>query len=275
MTLVTEYPVAVVCRVLGYPCTLFYRERRQAEDEALRKAIQQVGERWPRHGYRRITRELRRDGWRVNGKRVLRLMREVGIAGKRVLRRRRTTQSDHPYPRYPNLVRELVVERPDQVWVGDITYVRIPGGFVYVAVLLDVFTRAVRGWHVGRDLSGTLTLTALQRALETGRPEIHHSDQGVQYAAREYVRMLEKAGVRVSMAHVGRAWENGYAERFMRTLKEEEVDLSDYPGARDAEAGIGTFLREVYTHKRIHSALGYLTPAEFEAEWRAHHPESP
>lgn len=152
--------------------------------------------------------------------------------------------------------------------MGDITYVRLQSEFVYLAVIMDVFTRSVRGWHLGRSLDGELTLTALRRALLRGIPEIHHSDQGVQYAAGGYVQMLDGLGASISMAEVGEAWQNGYAERLMRTIKEEEVALSEYIGYNDAYRQIGRFLDEVYQHKRIHSSLGYLTPAEFEQSWR-------
>jgi putative transposase len=159
------------------------------------------------------------------------------------------------------------VVRPDQVWVADITYIRLASGFVYLAVVMDVFTRAIRGWELSRDLDRSLTVTALQRALRVGRPEVHHSDQGVQYAAQEYVGHLRAAHVAGSMADVGAAWQNGYAERLMRTIKEEEVYLSEYEDYDDALRQLGRFLDDVYMHKRIHSALGYLTPAEFESLW--------
>ena len=158
---------------------------------------------------------------------------------------------------------------PDQVWVGDITYIRLPRDFIYLAVLMHVFTRSIRGWHLARGLDQSLTLTALERALAYGRPDIHHSDQGLQYAAGNYVQQLQDAGAAISMADVGAAWQNGYAERLMRTIKEEEVYLSDYQNYHDAYQQIGRFLEEVYIHKRIHSSLGYLTPAEFEAQWLA------
>ena len=157
--------------------------------------------------------------------------------------------------------------RPDQVWVADITYVRLRCEFVYLAVLMDVFTRCVRGWELGRSLDQGLTLGALGRALRGRRPEVHHSDQGVQYAAAAYVERLAGVGAAISMAAVGAPEENGYAERLMRTIKEEEVDLSEYEDFADARRQLGRFLDAVYNRKRIHSSLGYLTPREFEQQW--------
>ncbi len=214
-----------------------------------------------------LTVMLRRQGRPVNTKRVRRLMHEMGICGEAPARRPRTTDSDHPFPRYPNLVEDLKVSHPDQVWVADITYVRLRKEFVYLAVLMDVFARGIRGWHLGRSLEQELTLVALRRAFEHGRPEIHHSDQGVQYAATAYVEMLNATGSRISMASVGEPKENGYAERLMRTIKEEEVDLTEYEDFADAWRQLGRFIDDVYNTKRIHSSLGYLTPGEFEQEW--------
>jgi putative transposase len=156
--------------------------------------------------------------------------------------------------------------RPDQVWVSDITYIRLREEFVYLAVLMDVFTRYIRGWYLGRSLDQGLTLQALEQALINHRPEIHHSDQGVQYAAIAYTTRLQQVGAQISMAEVGAAWQNGYAERLMRTIKEEEVDLSEYEDYTDATRQLGRFLDEVPMHKRIHSSLGYLTPVEFEQQ---------
>ena len=182
--------------------------------------------------------------------------------------KKRTTDSEHPYPRYPNLVKELETTYPDQVWVSDITYIRLEREFVYLAIILDVFTRSIRGWCLSRTLDQELTLTALRAALGYRLPGIHHSDQGVQYAANAYVDMLKDHGIQISMAAIGKAEENGYAERFMRTIKEEEVDLSDYQDFRDASSQIGRFIEDVYMTKRIHSSLEYLTPSEFELAYR-------
>jgi len=158
----------------------------------------------------------------------------------------------------------LTIIRPDQVWVCDITYIRLFQEFVFLAVVMDVFTRAIRGWNLSRSLDGSLTLEAVLQALEDHVPEVHHSDQGIQYAAREYVNALQARQVQISMATQGEPRENGYAERLMRTIKEEEVELSDYQDFADANRQIGRFLKDVYNTKRIHSSLGYLTPAEFE-----------
>ena len=182
--------------------------------------------------------------------------------------RYRTTNSQHPYPRYPNLVADLEINQPEKVWVSDITYVRLGQGFVFLAIIMDVFTRAIRGWNLSQSLDGELVLVALRRALSLCIPEIHHSDQGLQYAAQAYTDLMKKYGIQISMAAQGKPEENGYAERLMRTIKEEEVDLSDYQNYHDAEQQIGRFIEDVYMTKRIHSALGYLTPAEFEAAWR-------
>jgi transposase InsO family protein len=267
MKLAEEYPAARVCQTLGYPRSSYYQPRAAPADPALRESLTRLAATWPTYGYRRLTAQLRREGWTVNHKRVARLMGELGLQGKASVRKRRTTNSQHPYPRYPNLLQGRRVACPDAVWVTDLTYIRLGRGFVYLAALMDVFTRSIRGWQLGRDLSQELTLGALRRALAQRRPGIHHSDQGVQYAATAYVQLLEQAGARISMAAVGKAWENGYAERLMRTIKEEEVDLTEYADYQDARQQIGKFLEEVYMRKRIHSALGYLTPAEFESQW--------
>lgn len=201
----------------------------------------------------------------MNHKRVLRLMREEDLLVQ-VRRYVRTTFSQHGLGWYPNLIKNLEPEGPNHIWCGDITYIRLRSEFLYLAVLMDIFTRAIRGWHLGRDLTEELARTALERALAVHpAPRIHHSDQGVQYVAHGYIALLETHGTQISMAAVGRPTENAYAERLIRTLKEEEVYLNDYEDYDDAYRRIGHFLDDVYTIKRVHSALGYLTPAEFEA----------
>lgn len=267
--LAPTYGVSLACDLLDLPRSSFYYQVDEPDERDCKVAIQEIAGQWPRYGYRRIAVQLRRDKQLVvNSKRVRRLMAEMGLKGEPPRRKRRTTNSEHSFPRYPNLVLGLQVERPEQVWVSDITYIRLRDDFVYLAVVMDVFTRSIRGWHLGRTLHQELTLTALQRALATGRrPEIHHSDQGVQYAASAYIETLQ--GTSISMAEVGEAWQNGFAERLIRTIKEEEVDLSDYHDYQDAYRQLGRFLDEVYMRKRIHSSLGYLTPAEFESQWLA------
>jgi len=268
--LAKDHPITVACDVLDCPRSSYYHQPAERPDEVKLKAeIKAVAADWPTYGYRRVTAQLRRQDWFVNHKRVQRLMQEMDIQAKTKGKKRRTTNSEHGFPRYPNLVQDLEIVRPEQVWVSDITYIRLRYDFVYLAVIMDVFTRGIRGWHLGRSLDHTLTLTALHRALaKHPAPEIHHSDQGVQYAATAYTQVLRDVNVQISMADVGQAWQNGYAERLIRTIKEEEVDLSEYIDYNDAYRQLGRFLDEVYMHKRIHSSLGYLTPAEFEEQWR-------
>lgn len=271
MKLAKHYPIRVVCRLLGVPrSSIYYAAQAVPDDEAMLKTVlvETAGE-WPTYGYRRLTAMMRRLGWRVNAKRVRRWMEELNIHGAPPTRTKRTTNSNHAFPRYPNLVKDLEITRPNQVWVADITYIRLRREFVYLAILMDVFTRTIRGWHLGRDLDQGLTLAALEQALVSAVPEVHHSDQGVQYAATVYVQRLQNLNVNLSMAAVGEPRENGYAERLMRTIKEEEVDLSEYHDFADANRQISRFLDDVYNVKRIHSSLGYLTPREFEEQWRA------
>ena len=265
--LAESYPTALACDALGCSRSSYYYRPHGPEAAELRAAIEQVALDWPTYGSRRVTAQLRRQGWQVNRKRISRLLSEMGLQVKGKRKRQNTTDSDHPFPRFPNLVQNLEIVYPDQVWVADITYVALLTEFVYLAVIMDVFTRCVRGWHLGRSLDQGLPLTALERALTGHRPVVHHSDQGVQYAAAAYVEELQDHGILISMTDVGAAWQNGYAERLIRTIKEEEVHLSDYRDYDDAYRQIGRFLDDVYMHKRIHSSLGYLTPTEFEAEW--------
>jgi putative transposase len=273
MTMQTEYPVKTICAVLDLSRSTFYHTAAAAENGDLGVALLDLAGQYPTYGYRRLTALLKRTGWRVNRKRIQRIMAEMGLQRPLKRRKTRTTNSQHDFTRYPNRVSDRKPSRPDEVWVADITYVRLARDFVYLAVIMDVFTRCVRGWHLSRSLDRELTLTALRRALVDHVPDMHHSDQGWQYACGDYTDLLTEYEVQISMAAVGKPEENGYAERLMRTIKEEEVDLSEYDDFHEMYRSIGRFLEAIYTHKRIHSALGYLTPAEFEADWQAKQPE--
>ena len=259
-----DYPVAMLCGLLSCPRSSYYYKEAQ-EDATVRDAIEQIAATYPRYGYRRITAELARRGQTVNHKRVLHIMHEENllVAVKRYLR---PTYKRHELPRYPNLIRNVTVEHANQVWACDFTYIRLRGEWVYLAVILDLFTRAIRGWHLARDMTERLVTTALQNALAAhAAPAIHHSDQGVQYCATGYVALLQQAGIQISMSAAGRPTENAFVERVIRTLKEEEVALNDYADFADAQQRIGQFLNDVYNTKRVHSSLGYKTPAEYEA----------
>jgi transposase InsO family protein len=229
------FPIGGICEALSWARSTYYHPSTASDETALKQAIEAVVAEWPTYGYRRVTHQLQRQAWVVNHKRVARLMKDMGLAQPVRRRRCRTTNSEHPYPRYPNLVQDLAIGRPDQVWVCDITYVRLQWEFIYLAVIMDVFTRGIRGWNLSRSVDHPLTLMALKQALaHSPAPEIHHSDQGVQDAATAYTNLLERARVRISMAETGHPEQNGYAERLMRTIKEEEVDLSEYDDYHDA-----------------------------------------
>jgi putative transposase len=262
--------IEVVCEVVDLPRSSYYYRSHRQEEGGLVTAIEQLAGQYPTYGTRRIRHQLRRwpYGYLIGRGRARRIMRQKGLlrSGKR--RKVGTTNSQHGFRRYSNLVAGLSIIYPDQVWVSDITYIRLGQGHIYLAIVMDVFTRAIRGWKLSRLLDTSLTLAALQRGLAMATPAIHHSDQGVQYAAPAYVQLLEQRGVQISMAAVGRPEDNGYAERLIRTIKEEEVELSEYRDFADAQQQIGRFIEDVYLHKRIHSSLGYLTPAEFELAWR-------
>lgn len=276
--LLRELPLTDACAVLELDRGGLYRswaKERQAEppaavDAALLAAIEQILEQFPSYGYPRVTQQLRREGWRVNHKRVQRVMGEAGLLQRRQRRQVRTTQSEHGWPIYPNLLsgcgwRGLTA--PDQAWAADLTYVRLPEGFCYLAVILDLFSRRVVGWSLGETLAATVALAALERALSWRQPPtgwIHHSDRGVQYACGDYVERLHQAAARISMTRVGAPRENAPAERFMRTVKEEEVALQEYRSFGEAQRSLRCFIEDVYDTKRLHSALGYRPPSEFE-----------
>jgi putative transposase len=270
------FEVKAACELLELVRSTYYYASQQADESQLEADVARVVGQYPTYGTRRVAHQLRRApyAYGFNRKRIQGLMRRKGWLRpvKRV--KFRTTNSQHPYPRYENLVKDLVVTFPDEVWVADITYIRLGQGFVFLAIVLDVFTRTVRGWMLSRTLDQELSLGALRMGLSRHQPQIHHSDQGIQYAARAYTDLLNEHHIYISMAAVGKAKENGYAERFMRTIKEEEVDLSEYHDFADARHQIGRFIQDVYNTKRIHSALGYLTPVEFEAVWQSSHEQT-
>ena len=264
------YTIRAACEVAELPRSSYYYRASETEESQLETAIEEIAGQFPTYGTRRVTHQLRRSPYniQVNRKRVQRIMAQKKLLRPVKRSKKRTTDSQHPYPRYRNLVKDLEICYPDQVWVSDVTYIRLQHDFVYLAIIMDVFTRALRGWCLSRTLDQELTLSALKASLIKNKPDIHHSDQGVQYAAHAYIDLLMSHDIQISMAAVGKAEENGYAERVIRTIKEEEVDLSEYLDFADAARQIGHFIEDVYMTKRIHSSLGYLTPAEFELAFR-------
>jgi putative transposase len=251
----------------------FYRYRNEPESEAgdieLRDQIQKIALEMPAYGRRRITAELKRRGWKVNHKRVHRIMREDNLL---CLRHRKfvvTTDSNHSHPVYPNLAANLELTGIDQLWVADITYIRLELEFVYLSVILDAFSRRVVGWALDRTLEAVLVLTALRRALEERQPSpglVHHSDRGVQYACGDYTDLLKKHGLIGSMSRKGNPYDNAACESFVKTLKYEEVYRQEYRDITEARASIGEFIDRTYNQKRLHSALGYRPPVEFEKD---------
>ena len=260
----TEYSVRQICEVLGFTrSNLYYHVKQDPSEAMLRDEIETLALQYPTYGYRRITKLLQRMGYTVGYKRVARLMKaaNLSVSVKRVCQTTTSVEGTRPWV---NRLKDLQVHRCDQVWVGDITYVRLQRRFIYVCLLMDVFTRMIRGWHLSQHLTQALTLKPLEAALCQSIPEIHHSDQGVQYLSNAYISTLRHHGIEISVARRGCPWENGYAERLIRTLKEEEVHLNDYHDIHEARARIGHFITQVYHQKRPHSALGYLTPLDFQ-----------
>jgi putative transposase len=240
----------------------------------LRDAIQRIALAWPSYGRPRITAELRRQDWRVNPKRVYRLMREDHLLCVRKRKFVVTTDSNHTRKVYPNLAPGLILTAPDQLWRADITYIRLRDEFVFLAVILDAYSRRVIGWALDRTMEDELTLTALRMALSRRLVQaglVHHSDRGSQYASTDYTDLLKANGIDISMSRKGNPWDNAACESFIKTLKYEEVLRNDYRDLTEAHASIPAFLEKIYNQKRLHSALGYLPPAEFEAQ---HHQDA-
>lgn len=282
MSLATPMPLERLCHLSGVSRAGFYRWRQSPEeidtDIDLRDEIQQIALEWPSYGWRRVRKELGRRGWVVNHKRVRRIMREDNLL---CLRRRRfivTTDSNHRLPTYPNLASQLAPTGVNQLWVADITYIRLETEFVYLAVILDAFSRRVIGWAVDRTLEAALAKQALEMALAERRPAaglVHHSDQGVQYASTDYTSLLHQHGAVISMSRRGVPYDNATCESFMKTLKYEEVYRQEYRDLTDARRSLERFIEKIYNSRRLHSALGYRPPVEFEAQSRCRHQREP
>ena len=261
-----------LCQLSAVSRASYYRrweaEKPHDEEMVVRDRLQRLAVQHRRRGYRYITKLLKREGWHINHKRTLRLMRQDNLLSLRRQKWVRTTDSDHDRPVYPNMARLMQVQGPDQLWVADITYVRLRSEFIYVAIVLDVYSRRVVGWSIGRNLDSSLTQHALEQAIQSRQPRpglVHHSDRGWQYACHDYIAMLNRDGIEISMSRSGNPYDNAYAESFMKTLKSEEVDGRRYHSLEDAATSIGSFIEDFYNQNRLHSRLGYLSPAEFEA----------
>lgn len=263
-----------LCRLAGVSRAGYYRHWQRSaprqEQTALRDTIQKLALAHRHYGYRRIAAQLRRDGWTANHKRVLRLMRQDNLL---CLRKRAfvpvTTDSRHGWRIVPNLARNLTLTGIDQLWVADITYVHLREAFAYLAVVLDAYSRRVIGWALETHLQASLATAALEMALTVRQPPpgslVHHSDRGVQYACVDYAVLLQKHGIQPSMSRVGNPYDNAKAESFMKTLKKEEIDGRAYRDAHEARMQISIFIEEVYNRQRLHSALDYRPPLEYEA----------
>ena len=266
--------ISKACQVTGLPSSTFYykpdkqhRKRRDDQDEKLRQQIEPIHEEFPGYGYRRVTVELNRRGIRVNGKRIRRVMKKFGLKPITWRTFVRTTDSCHALPVYPNLIKNRQIRAMNDVWVADITYIRIRSSFVYLAAILDLYSRRIVGWAISKRIDTELCVTALRMALETrnARGCIHHSDRGVQYASATYVALLRQHGLQISMSAKGNPYDNAFMESFYKTLKYEEVHLWNYETYEDVIERLPFFLEEVYNRKRLHSSIGYVPPNEFEA----------
>lgn len=242
-------------------------EEKEAEDLEIKDEIDKIQLEFPYYGYRSVKAELKRRGRHINRKKVQRIMRKYGLLSQIKRLFRSFTKSKHKLPKYPNLIQNLVIATINQVWGADITYIRLKMGFVYLAVIIDFYSRKIKGWCLSRNLSDSLTIEALNRALtKNPGPGIHHSDQGVQYCSGDYVKILKERGIQISMSDKGNPYQNNITESFFKTLKYNEVYLNEYDSFEEAYSNIEKFIEVVYQKKRLHSSLGYLPPEEFEAQ---------
>ncbi|HKC70488.1 MAG TPA: IS3 family transposase [Terriglobales bacterium] len=273
MKLASLIPLGRLCELAQVSRAGYYRFQKAttrvsaAAEMELRDDMQRIALEFPCYGWRRVTAELRRRGWTVNHKRVRRMLRQDNLL---CLRKRKfvvTTDSQHGRPVYPNLAAKLELSGINQLWVADLTYIRLESEFVYLAVVIDAYSRRVVGWALDRSMEDDLTLAALRVALEQRRPAaglVHHSDRGSQYASGDYTGLLKAQGCEISMSHKASPWENAGCESWMKTLKWEEVYRQEYRDLSEARVSIGRFIDQVYNQKRLHSALGYRPPVEFE-----------
>jgi transposase InsO family protein len=248
--------------------TYHYQPKRKPLEKALKARIEDLCLQYPKYGYRRVTKQLHREGITVNHKKVARIMRENGWSCRPTKKKWIcTTDSKHSYRIYPNLIKDLTVDGINQLWVADITYIHILVCFIYLAVIMDVFSRKAIGYAISRNIDTELTMQALRMAIYTRNPPagcIHHSDRGIQYASNEYVKELKFHGFAISMSRKGNPYDNAFAESFFKTLKSEEVHMWEYRTMADVQRRIPYFIEEVYNHKRLHSAIGYRPPCEYE-----------
>lgn len=282
----TFHPSSNICQAVGISRRLYYhyealgvdrRKQKEQEDTLIRDEVEKLIKEFPKYGYRMMTKQLRRDHFVINSKpvnhkRVLRVMRENNLLAEIKKSFIATTDSNHDLLKYPNILKKehVAISRLDQVWHTDFTYIRLPEGFCYLAVVLDAYSRKVIGYCLSKDMDTALVVTALKMALQERRiinadgKLIHHSDQGVQYCSHEYIELLKFHGIRISMSFLDSPWQNGKAESFFKTLKNNEVYLNDYENIYEAKANLFKFISDVYNARRLHSSLGYLPPDEFE-----------
>ena len=267
-----KWSIRKLCKLVGTNRAWFYQQPKRAEEKAqeyrqLVEVIEKIVLEFPGYGYRRVTKALHRLGHKINHKKGLKIMQAEKLLCRPKRRFKPTTDSNHHQPVYANLLKSKELTAPDQAWVADLTYVALPKNFVYLAAIMDAYSRKCIGWKISKRIDTELALGALEMAFtnrEINAGLIHHSDRGVQYCSTAYVQRLKSKGIEVSMSRKATPYDNAKAESFFKTLKVEEVYLKDYQTQAEAEANIGDFIEKVYNAKRLHSSLGYMSPLEFE-----------